>query len=163
MVNSDVFHAMFSHENTKEAREGRIVIEDSVATAVRQMLIYMYTGELPKEYAIETDASPLMYTANKYEIKSLVHLIEQELVNRFVSNLVKTCGPRFAAPAHGHFLRYLESEGSLDCEISNHLIVLLISYRMVYDRLQKLKNQLTYKLDYSHKTLIKLNCMIFWQ
>jgi hypothetical protein len=83
MIKSDVFHAMFSHENTKEAREGRIQITDSTATAVRQMLIYMYTGELPTEYAMETDASPLLYIANKYLINSLIPLIEQELIARF--------------------------------------------------------------------------------
>jgi hypothetical protein len=83
MVNSDVFHAMFSHENTKEAREGRIHITDSTGTAVRQMLIYMYTGELPKEYAMERDAGPLLHIANKYQITSLVQLIEPGLVNRF--------------------------------------------------------------------------------
>jgi hypothetical protein len=85
MVNSDVFMAMFSHDNTREALEGRIQITDSTATAVRQMLIYMYTGtgELPTEYAIETDAGPLLYIANKYQIQSLVQLIGQELINRF--------------------------------------------------------------------------------
>jgi hypothetical protein len=89
MVNSDVFHAMFSHENTKEAREGRIQIEDSTPTAVRQMLIHMYTctGALPKEYNIETDAGPLLYIANKYLIKSLIKLIEQELIARFASKI----------------------------------------------------------------------------
>jgi hypothetical protein len=51
MVNSDVFMAMFSHENTKEAREGRIQITNSTGAAVRQMLFFMYTGELPTEYA----------------------------------------------------------------------------------------------------------------
>jgi hypothetical protein len=83
MVNSDVFHVMFCHENTKEARESRIQIEDSTATAVRQMLIYLYTGELPTEYSIVKDAVPLLYIANKYQIKSLVQLIEKQLVNRF--------------------------------------------------------------------------------
>jgi hypothetical protein len=83
MVNSDVFMAMFSHENTQEAREGRIQIEDSTSTVVRQMLIFLYTWELPKEYAIETDAGPLMHLANKYQIKALVKFIEQELINRF--------------------------------------------------------------------------------
>jgi hypothetical protein len=90
MVNSDVFHAMLSHETTEEAREGRIRIEDSAATAVRQMLIYLYTGELPKEYAIETDVGPLLHIANKYQIKSLIQLIEQELINRFVASLLNS-------------------------------------------------------------------------
>jgi hypothetical protein len=83
MVSSDVFMAMFSDQNTKEFRQGRIVIEDSMATAVGQMLIYMYTGELPKEYVVETDAVPLMHIAHKYQIKPLVQFIEKELVNRF--------------------------------------------------------------------------------
>jgi hypothetical protein len=83
MVSSDVFHAMFSHENTIEARESRIQITDSTGSTVRQMLIYMYTGELPTEYAMETDAGPLLHIANKYQITSLVQLIEPGLVNRF--------------------------------------------------------------------------------
>jgi hypothetical protein len=85
MVNSDVFMAMFVHQNTQEFREGRIRIRDSTGTAVRQMLTYMYTGELPKEYAMETDAGPLMHIANKYQIKPLVQLIEQQLIDRFAS------------------------------------------------------------------------------
>jgi hypothetical protein len=84
MVNSDVFQAMFSHENTQEFREGRIQIVDSTCTAVRQMLIYMYSSELPTEYAIETDAGPLMHMANKYQIKPLGQSIQQALINRFV-------------------------------------------------------------------------------
>jgi hypothetical protein len=83
MVNSDVFMAMFSHENTQEARESRIQITDSTGSTVRQMLIYMYTGELPTEYAMETDSGPLLYIANKYQIHALVQLIERELVSRF--------------------------------------------------------------------------------
>jgi hypothetical protein len=83
VVNSDVFRAMFSHENTKEFLEGRIQIRDSTPTAVHQMLIYMYTGELPKEYAIEKDAVPLMLIANKYQIKSLLEFNVQKLIDRF--------------------------------------------------------------------------------
>jgi hypothetical protein len=47
----------------------------------------MYSGERPTEYAIETDASPLMHLAHKYHIQSLVQLIEQELINRFALKL----------------------------------------------------------------------------
>jgi hypothetical protein len=85
MVNSDVFHAMFIQENTKECQESRIVISYSTAKAVRQMLIYMYTGDLPTEYSMETDAGPLMHIANKYQIKSLIELIEHGLINRSAS------------------------------------------------------------------------------
>jgi hypothetical protein len=79
--------AMFSHKSTKEASEGRIRITDSTGTAVHQMLTYMYTGELPKEYAMETDAGPLLQIANKYHIKPLIELIEQDLVERFALKL----------------------------------------------------------------------------
>jgi hypothetical protein len=113
MVNSEVFMAMFSHENTKEVREGRIQITDSTGTAVRQMLIYMYTGERPNDYAIETDAGPLMHLANKYGIQSLVQLIEQELINRFALKL----GYQKLVDWHlwrmVFFLLYLGTEGSL--------------------------------------------------
>jgi hypothetical protein len=86
MVNSDVFQAMFSDKNTQEAREGRIQITDSTVTAVRHMLIYMYTGKVAKkDYANEADAGPLLHIAIKYQIKPLVQLIERELVNRFAS------------------------------------------------------------------------------
>jgi hypothetical protein len=113
MVISDVFNAMFSHETTKEARESRIQITDSTSTAVRQMLIYMYTGALPTEYLVETDSSPLLYIANKYQIHALVQLIEQKLVFRFAFSCfeirlpAETCIPTCA---HGSFLRYLGCE-----------------------------------------------------
>jgi hypothetical protein len=45
------------------------------------------SGELPKEYDVEKDAGPLMNIANKYQIQSLVQLIEQQLVERFASKL----------------------------------------------------------------------------
>jgi hypothetical protein len=105
MLNSDVFRAMFNYETTREAREGRIQITDSTGTAVRQMLIYMYTGELPMEYDTETDAGPLMHMANKYLIKALIQLIEQDLVNRFALRF-KICLP-FLAPSY--FLWYIIS------------------------------------------------------
>jgi hypothetical protein len=60
---------------------------DSTATAVSQMLVSIYTRELPKEYSIETDAVPLMHLANKYQIKSLAQLIQQGLVDRFAAKL----------------------------------------------------------------------------
>jgi hypothetical protein len=83
MVNSDVFQAMFSHKNTKECRESRIVITDSTPTAVHQMLIYLYTGTLPKgEYAVEKHAGPLIKIANKYQIKSLMDFNVRKLIDR---------------------------------------------------------------------------------
>jgi hypothetical protein len=84
MFHSDVFRAMFNHKSTRESQQSRITMTDSTGTTVHQMLIYMYTHELPKEeYAIETDAAPLMSIANKYQINPLVQLIEQGLKKVF--------------------------------------------------------------------------------
>jgi hypothetical protein len=43
----------------------------------------MYTGELPREYDVETDACPLMSIANKYQISELAKLNEQKFIDRF--------------------------------------------------------------------------------
>jgi hypothetical protein len=45
-AHSDVFRAMFSHEDIRETVERRIVIEEFSSTAVYAMLEYMYTGML---------------------------------------------------------------------------------------------------------------------
>jgi hypothetical protein len=89
IANSDVFQAMFSHKNTVESRESRIQIKDSTGTAVRQMLYYIYTGDLPTEYNCETDAIPLMYIAKKYQIKPLMDFIEKKLIERFKLQIFK--------------------------------------------------------------------------
>jgi hypothetical protein len=69
---------MFAHKDTKESQQSRIVIPDSTGTAVYQMLVYMYTRELPDDYDVETDAVPLMSIANKYQISALVKLNQQK-------------------------------------------------------------------------------------
>jgi hypothetical protein len=81
-TNSDVFHAMFSHKNTKEFRESRIQIKDSTTTAVYQMLYFMYAGKLPKEYDVEKDAISLLKIADKYQIHQLMDLNEKKLIGR---------------------------------------------------------------------------------
>jgi hypothetical protein len=88
IANSDVFSAMFRHKNTKECRESRIQIKDSAGTDVRQMLYYMYTGgQLPDDYNAGKDAMDLMKIANKYQIKSLMDLIEQQLTVRLLNTM----------------------------------------------------------------------------
>jgi hypothetical protein len=82
VTNSDVFYAMFSHKNTKESREGRILIKDSTATAVRQMIHYMYSGTLPKNYDVGKDAAALMKIADKYQVQPLVEYNEHKLIKR---------------------------------------------------------------------------------
>jgi hypothetical protein len=82
MLNSDVFKAMFSHESTKECREDRVQITDSTPIAVHQMLTYMYTGTLPKDYDVKKDAAALIAIADKYQIKPLRDFNEQKLIER---------------------------------------------------------------------------------
>jgi hypothetical protein len=82
VLSSDVFSAMFRHKSTKEFRESRIQIKDSTPAAVHQMLLFMYGRKLPDDYDIEKDAIPLLKIANKYQIKSLMDLIEEQLIER---------------------------------------------------------------------------------
>jgi hypothetical protein len=79
LINSSEFRGMFSH---KEIQESRIQIKDSTATVVHQMLYYIYTGDLPKDYDVDNHAIPLMYIANKYQIHPLVNYNQQKLVAR---------------------------------------------------------------------------------
>jgi phospholipid N-methyltransferase len=76
---------MFSHKDTKECRESRIIIKDSTIAAVRQMVHYMYTGKVSDDYDKVADALPLMAIAHKYQIKPLMDLNEPILINRLVS------------------------------------------------------------------------------
>ena len=43
---SPVFEAMFSHPDTKEAQERRVLIEDVSAETMERLLTFIYTGEL---------------------------------------------------------------------------------------------------------------------
>jgi hypothetical protein len=83
MANSEVFYAAFKHKGTKEFRESRYEIEDSTATAVSQMIHYMYAGTLPEDYDVDKDSIPLMKIADKYLIRPLVELNEHKLIQRF--------------------------------------------------------------------------------
>jgi hypothetical protein len=82
MANSPVFRAMFVHESMKECREGHIRIEDTTATAVRQMVHFLYAGDLPPNYDVERDAIPLAICANKYGIKPLMEYNGSRLIER---------------------------------------------------------------------------------
>jgi hypothetical protein len=74
---------MFRHKNTKECRESRITIKDSTIVAVRQMIHYMYTGNISDDYDKVADALPLLTIAHKYQIKPLMYYNEHILVERF--------------------------------------------------------------------------------
>lgn len=55
---SPVFAAMFSHTETKEALEKRVVIEDVSAEAMEQFLMYIYTGKY--KFDIKENEKPLL-------------------------------------------------------------------------------------------------------
>jgi hypothetical protein len=94
IANSEVFSAMFSHKNTTEFREGRIIIKDSTIVAVRQMVYYMYRGKMSDDYDREQDALPLLAIAHKYQIKPLMDFNEQILVETLVSTNGGVSGSR---------------------------------------------------------------------
>jgi len=43
---SPVFFAMFEHESTREAQDGRVVIIDADVESIEQMLKYIYYGDI---------------------------------------------------------------------------------------------------------------------
>jgi hypothetical protein len=77
---------MFSHQDTKECRESRIIITDSTIAAVRHMINYMYTGALPYpnncDYHDNMVALPLLAIAHKYQIKPMMCFIESISANK---------------------------------------------------------------------------------
>jgi hypothetical protein len=76
---------MFSHKNSEECEESRIVIEDSTIAAVRHMVHYMYTGTLPEDFDWNDDEAavlPLLAIAHKYQIKPLVDFNEKILYQK---------------------------------------------------------------------------------
>ncbi|KAH9390694.1 hypothetical protein TYRP_006273 [Tyrophagus putrescentiae] len=63
---------MFSHTETKEALEKRVVIEDVSAEAMERLLIFIYTGEL--KFDKEETEMPLlefMAAVDKYQVDRL--------------------------------------------------------------------------------------------
>jgi hypothetical protein len=64
-----VFAAMF-RANMRERNEGRVVIDDISASALKKMLAFMYTGE-PPDLSAADDVIGLLGAATRYEIDAL--------------------------------------------------------------------------------------------
>ncbi|VDO14610.1 unnamed protein product [Haemonchus placei] len=65
-----------------------IIIEEFSPTAVKIMLIFLYTGSVcPQELELE-DASDVMQLAEKYNIPALKTMCEQDLISRY---LITSC------------------------------------------------------------------------
>ena len=70
---SPVFDAMFNHKDTKEAQEGRVIIEDVGKEQFEAFLKYLYHCENPKK---ELVGEQLLMLADKV---CLDHFVFQEL------------------------------------------------------------------------------------
>merc|ERR1711902_409001 len=82
---SDVFKAMFSHENTKEGQTNQAEITDTDPDTLEQLLKYIYSDKL--ECDMPNLASSLMTAADKYNIPRLKSLCEESICNNIeVSN-----------------------------------------------------------------------------
>lgn len=57
-VHSSVFRAMFSHKETKEALEEKVIIEDVSPEVMHRLLAYIYTAEV--EFAEEEDKEAIL-------------------------------------------------------------------------------------------------------
>ncbi|KAL3080602.1 hypothetical protein niasHT_034788 [Heterodera trifolii] len=73
---SEVFEAMFKHEEQNETKAGDspsnpIVVIDIEAITFKAMLRYIYTNDLS---AIDGDGIDMLYAANKYHISGLIDL-----------------------------------------------------------------------------------------
>lgn len=75
---SPVFTAMFEHP-TEERREGRIEIADVKYVILKEMLRFIYTGEVEK---LEAYAEELYEAAEKYCLDDLKELCEKYLIKR---------------------------------------------------------------------------------
>ncbi len=75
---SDVFKAMFSHNETKEGQTNRVEIEDTDAATLEQLIKFMYTDKVDEASLAEL-ASSLLRAADKYNIPKLKFLCEEAI------------------------------------------------------------------------------------
>uniref|UniRef100_A0A0K2TV53 Speckletype POZ proteinlike [Cricetulus griseus] n=2 Tax=Lepeophtheirus salmonis TaxID=72036 RepID=A0A0K2TV53_LEPSM len=81
---SDVFSAMFSHTDTKEARTNVVKIEDIDEETLEALLQFIYTDKI---HDLNNFASSLLIAADKYNISRLKSLCEQKIAESIdVSN-----------------------------------------------------------------------------
>uniref|UniRef100_A0A0K0D6X5 BTB domain-containing protein n=1 Tax=Angiostrongylus cantonensis TaxID=6313 RepID=A0A0K0D6X5_ANGCA len=84
IAHSDVFYAMF-HYDTIERETNSVMIEDFAASAVKNMLIFVYVGSFSLQGLETRDIADLMRLADKYFIEALKALCEKELIARICS------------------------------------------------------------------------------
>ena len=74
---SDVFEAMFSHENTTEALTGQAIIKDSNPQVLYNFLEFLYTDQLDNKKCFES--CELLLLADKYNVQSLKKMCEKNM------------------------------------------------------------------------------------
>ena len=79
---SPVFAKMFEHE-MQESLTSRVELSDIDPEVVKEMLVYIYTGRVPK---IEEMANDLLYVADKYKLHHLKSLCKQHLTYKLQVN-----------------------------------------------------------------------------
>ena len=85
---SPVFRAMFKHDGFKEQQENFVQIMDHDPKVVKEMLKFIYTGEVPELKEMVHD---LFFIADKYQLERLKQLCEKQLWKDIgVKNVVDT-------------------------------------------------------------------------
>ena len=72
---SPVFASMFEH-SMQESTNNKVVIDDVCPDALKEMLMYIYTGEVSDVGNVAYD---LLYAADKYQLDDLKSFCEQQL------------------------------------------------------------------------------------
>lgn len=75
---SAVFATMFAHE-MKESQQNRVIIKDIDYEALREMLIYIYSGKSPN---IESLSDRLLVAADKYNLGGLKTMCQEVLCSK---------------------------------------------------------------------------------
>lgn len=81
---SPVFAAMFETKSTKEAQEGRVIIEDVRAEVIELLLCFLYTGKIDKTKTSGSEelTVELLAAADKYQIDSLKEVCTELLAEK---------------------------------------------------------------------------------
>ncbi len=113
---SDVFSAMFQHQETVENQTSTIRIEDMDARTAKLFLDFLYTDDLPQDLPMEQLFS-LLTAADKYNVACLKQFVEREICRRVGrGNISRTID--LAETHHSEFVQtyvvsYLAEERSL--------------------------------------------------
>lgn len=88
MARSPIFRAMFASP-MREGMQKRVVIEDCEASAIRELLRFLYTGHVEPEVLDHEDSTlALLQAAHRYEARSLIEPCARALGSRLTIDTV---------------------------------------------------------------------------